>query len=395
MSIQKYPPQPLSKVPVKLHLGYLDGLRALAAVYVVLNHACSMHAHGEDLTGHARLLYLIFLHGHSAVNLFIVLSGFCLMLPVVRGDGQLRGGALNFFKKRARRILPPYFFALGFSLLLIWLFIGQPTGTEWDLSIPVTWKGILAHLFLVQDAFLSTRSSIDAPLWSVSVEWRIYFIFPLLVLSWKRLGPFITTAICVGLSLFLLVALAYTPINTGTPGVSPQYLALFALGALACGITFSQEAGLTTLRNHIPWMLISFILFLAVVVVTKSGAVPTAYADYIVGCWAMTVLIAAGKSSQSWLHQALSWKPLVFLGTFAYSIYLIHAPLLQVIWQYGLHPLHLSPLVTLLALFTVGLAAILAVAYGFFLVCERPFLNTRPHETMKQTAEDAALSPAP
>src|SRR5436853_35532 len=68
--------------------------------------------------------------GHFGVVVFIVLSGFCLMLPVVRGDGTLRGGIAAFFKRRTLRIVPPYYVAIGLSLLLIVTLIGNQTGTH-------------------------------------------------------------------------------------------------------------------------------------------------------------------------------------------------------------------------------------------------------------------------
>jgi peptidoglycan/LPS O-acetylase OafA/YrhL len=90
-----------------------------------------------------------------------VLSGFCLALPVVRGDGFVRGGAVQFFQKRARRILPPYFLALVFSLLLIRLAIGRKTGMHWDNSLPVTEKAVITHLLLIQDLFRDTSAKIN------------------------------------------------------------------------------------------------------------------------------------------------------------------------------------------------------------------------------------------
>lgn len=43
------------------------------------------------------------------------------MIPVARGDGQLRGGLRAFFKRRAWRILSPYYITLVLSLALIYL----------------------------------------------------------------------------------------------------------------------------------------------------------------------------------------------------------------------------------------------------------------------------------
>src|SRR5687767_11155710 len=67
----------------ELRLAYLDGLRAVAAGYVVMFHALPGFS-DRDLTGPYRVLRRAFAFGHEAVAIFIVLSGYCLMLPVVR-----------------------------------------------------------------------------------------------------------------------------------------------------------------------------------------------------------------------------------------------------------------------------------------------------------------------
>ncbi len=377
-TITKAAPVEVSAPPAaRQHLAYLDGLRALAALYVVFSHASFTHLRDQAFTGPAKILGSLLVHGHSAVNLFIVLSGFCLMLPVVRGDGSLQGGALAFFKKRARRILPPYFCCLAVTLLLNWLLIGHKTGGYWDVSVPVTSQGVLAHLLLVQDLFQATVSNISHPLWSISVEWRIYFAFPVLVLIWRKIGPLRTTSLAVAVSYLLLFVLGYLPINLDTPGASPQYLGLFVMGMLAAEISFSPQRHLSLLRQRFPWMLITFLLFLLVVAVSKSAALPTPVADSVVGLWAMTLLVAASPDRRSLLHRSLSWRPLVFIGTFAYSLYLIHAPLLQILWQYVLFPMHLSELTTLLLLCFFGTPIIIGLSYLFFLAFERPFLNSR------------------
>jgi peptidoglycan/LPS O-acetylase OafA/YrhL len=146
-------PSPYLSTPATItpRLGYLDGLWAVAALSVVLSHSWSeVWTPGSPATPGWTWL---FTQGHIAVDLFIVLSGFSLMLPVVRGDGRLRGGAWGFFKKRARRIVPPYYFAMAFSLLLIFTLVGHPTGTHWDISLPVTWHSVLIHILLLQNFF--------------------------------------------------------------------------------------------------------------------------------------------------------------------------------------------------------------------------------------------------
>jgi peptidoglycan/LPS O-acetylase OafA/YrhL len=91
------------------------------------------------------------------------------------------------------------------------------------------------------------------------------------------------------------------------------------------------------------------------------------------------LLLAASRPGRlNPIHIALNWRPLVWVGGFSYSVYLIHAPLLQVIWQYGLRPLGLGALPTYLALVALGLPLIVAASWGFWYVCERPFLNSKP-----------------
>ncbi len=101
----------------KLHLRYLDGLRGLAALYVVLVHI------DPYIEAELPTLWFWFAktlrYGAFAVVIFIVLSGYGLMLSVIRSQsGYVAGGLLGYIKRRSRRILPPYYAALGFCLLL-------------------------------------------------------------------------------------------------------------------------------------------------------------------------------------------------------------------------------------------------------------------------------------
>src|SRR5215203_1884331 len=105
--------------PPPPRLAFLDGLRGLAASYVVLHHAALL-VPPSGLTGPATVARFLLRHGHYAVAVFIVLSGYCLMLPVARDPlGRLPGGTLAFFGRRARRILPPYYAALVLCWALI------------------------------------------------------------------------------------------------------------------------------------------------------------------------------------------------------------------------------------------------------------------------------------
>jgi len=139
--------------PPKLRLDYLDGLRGLSALYVVLLHVSQIvedRLHGNGLLS---IAYPIMLkYGRDAVGIFIVLSGYCLMLPVVRSESrQLRGGVVQYIKRRGRRILPPYYAVLILSLLITaFVPMNQPfMGFQLNLAQSDFTPGILLSHFLL------------------------------------------------------------------------------------------------------------------------------------------------------------------------------------------------------------------------------------------------------
>ncbi len=377
----------------RVHLEFVDGIRALAALFVVLAHAWTtipsrQEGHGTNWLN----------QGQLAVVVFMVVSGFCLALPMVRPEsfGALKGGAIGFFMRRARRILPPYYFAMALSIALIWTLVNRHTGTHWDESLVVTWKSVGAHLLLLQDIWYTNR--INYAFWSIALEWQIYFLLPLMALGWRRFGAFQTVAVAVVLSYA-----ADQLILTLDPGNKLcwqfGYIALFAMGTLSCLIATSPQPRYQALRKPLPWAIALAVLLLvlrkAIMADGDTLRLAVVGMDFIVGLCTSVLLILACCPGKNALRTTLGSKPLVFVGTFAYSIYLVHAPLLQVVWQYAILPLHLTWRTQFLLLALIGIPMIVAACYLFFLACEKPWLARRPHETMRNLAADAAASPAP
>lgn len=366
------------------HLAYLDGLRAVAALYVVVSHALSYvvgatHPDPKTSLMAAKLMAytrLLLGQGHYAVTVFIILSGFCLMLPVTR-YGELRGGAIFFFKKRARRILPPYYAAVAFSLFLTYTVIGRKTGTHWDTTIPVTSADLLTHLFLLQDLFVATTDKINHALWSISVEWRIYFLFPIFLLWWKKWRPAAIVAGLLVASYLVQICLPFTPLNHARSGVCAHYVGIFSVGMLACEVAFSKNPAFG-FRDRIAWEKLSFFSFVVgILLLFLVRSLPYYLNDLVVALWAFSLLVALSRSTNGISLRFLSWKPVVFIGTFAYSIYLIHAPILQLMSQFLLGPLRMSWVPNVFLTLGLGVVLSLLAAYCFFLCCERPFLNTK------------------
>jgi peptidoglycan/LPS O-acetylase OafA/YrhL len=363
--------------PSKARLDYVDGMRALAALVVYLNHAHAQVSGGDyyPLQSPWSLASYSMVAGHLSVTVFIVISGFCLTLPVISNGGELRGGIWGFLKRRARRILPPYYAAVALCLLLIWTVIGKPTGSLWDYPIRVNAAAIFNHLILVQDLF--STSLINYVFWSIAVEWHIYFLVPLLVFLWRRYGATATVLGCLILGYGLRFAFSDTRLTRA----HPQFLGMFALGMLAAHVARSKEARFQRLRSVVPWSTLAGVALLVGVSLTLYWGIALAetrfhWLDVPVGMMTTAALIAASRPGSNVLGAVFSWPPLVAIGTFSYSFYLIHAPLLQLCWQYVLVPLHLSREAMLTCLLTLGFAAIALVSYGFFRLFEAPFMRT-------------------
>lgn len=367
----------------RVRLAYLDGLRAVAASYVVLFHAVPGFS-AQHLEGPWRVLRRALAYGHEAVAVFIVLSGYCLMLPVVRRDPQrLTLDLRRFIGRRAFRILPPYFAALAASILLLaalpWL--RTKSSTIWDDSLPGLDLGAIAsHALVVHNWFPAWSVQINGPLWSVASEWQIYFFFPLLLLpAWRRAGMLgaVLAAGCVGYAPLL-----FAPGRAAT--ANSWYLVLFSFGMVAAAINFSAEARAARWRSGVPWGVASGGLWLACVGLSNAAAElwfsHKPVTDVLVGLATATLLVRltdnASTGRPSALLRLLQTRPLVRLGHCSYSLYLTHLPVLAVCY-FALREQPWAPITLALVLLVVGSAASLLVAYGFYLSVERRFILER------------------
>jgi peptidoglycan/LPS O-acetylase OafA/YrhL len=351
-------------------------MRAIAALTVYVNHAYAQVTFADSVALARPFSWVraSMVAGHLSVTLFIVLSGFCLTLPVVDNGGELRGGLREFLKRRARRILPPYYAAVVLCLLLIATVIGKPTGSLWDFPAGVTRLSIASHALLLQDLIATSR--INYVFWSIAVEWHIYFLVPLLVWLWRRWNGL--TVLLGAMLVGYLVRVGFA--DTRLARMHPQFLGMFALGMAAAHLTRSQSPTWLRWRDRALWPWLAAASFLLTTSLAVHWGVHVAedrfyLLDLPVGVMTTALLVASSRPGPSWLNRALRFRPLVLIGTFSYSLYLVHAPLLQILWQYVLLPLGLGREAMLALLLTAGLAIVLLLAYVFYLGCEAPFLR--------------------
>ena len=310
------------------------------------------------------------LYGHLAVAVFIVVSGFSLSLAPMRRGGALTGGTRRFLRRRAWRIIPPYWAALIISTIITGLIL-QPT-----LGSSVVAKGFVVHGLLLQDIVGSVAP--NGAFWSIAVEWQIYFVFPLILLLGLKTN--LSTAVFCTVGLVLV---AHAVAGLGSPlnkidHLTPQFLALFALGVLAVQLGQSNRA--VKLRRPLMAVGLGAIgTFVLLAVVEGSVWIVNGYfwIDLVFGVGIACLMAVMYGGGLPRTRRVLASRVGLRLGLFSYSIYLLHGPLVGVLEEEVFGPMHLAPLVTFGLFLTVGIPVILAVCYGFYLVFEAPFVRCR------------------
>ena len=365
--------------PRPRRLAGLDGIRGLAALYVVINHVFLRAFPGYPVD-HAPFWAAWFIYGRFAVVVFIVLSGFSLALSPARHGWRL-DAASRFAQRRARRILPPYWAALAFSLAVAWLIVPQPGHGVPDAA------SVMANGLLVQNVWLT--HSPNAAFWSMAVEAQLYIAFPLLLLLVRRWG---------GWAMVATVALIVAAVGIVGPHVAyldtflvqspPDLAALFAVGVLTAGIVGASAA-----RRDWPWPRLALAAAIPVlVVIWWQGSVWTLdhlyWVDLSLGPAIACLLAALATGRPAGLVRALDARPIRSLGTFSYSLYLTHAPIVAIVCERILA----GRVATGVPFFLISLALVLPLTIGFArafaAAFELPF--QRPRTTSGARAQPAA-----
>jgi peptidoglycan/LPS O-acetylase OafA/YrhL len=349
-------------------LAGLDGIRGLAALFVVINHVFLRAFPGYPVD-HAPFWAGWFIYGRFAVVVFIVLSGFSLALSPARHGWRL-DGVSRFAQRRVRRILPPYWAALAFSLAVAWLVVPQP-----GHGVPDA-KSVVVNGLLVQN-IVGARSP-NAAFWSMAVEAQLYVVFPLLLLLVRRWSAVVMLA---------TVTLIVAAVGIVGPHVSdpdtfviqspPDLAALFALGVLSAGIVGAGRA-----RRSWPWPWLALAALAPVIAtIALQGSVWTLdhlfWVDLALGPAIACLLAGLATGRPALLLRALDARPIRNLGASSYSLYLTHAPIVVIVYELivaGRVPQGVPAFVVTLAL---AVPLTIVFARGFASVFETPFRRAR------------------
>jgi peptidoglycan/LPS O-acetylase OafA/YrhL len=283
----------------------------------------------------------------------------------------------TFVRRRAWRILPAYWVALIFSTIVTG-FLLRP-----DEAGTAVAKAFVVHGVLLQDVVGS--QSPNGAFWSIAVEWQIYFVFPLILLVARKRSLEAAVGLTVG-----AVLVGHLLARFGMPfrkidDLTPQFLALFALGILA--VSLGRNDGRVNLRRALGAIsvaiLAAFVVF-AVVAGPEWMVAHYFYVDLVVGAGVACLVGTILMGGAGWARRLFASRVGLRLGLFSYSIYLIHGPILAMLATYVIRPSGLTGVPEFALFLVIGLPLVLIVAYGFHLLFEAPFLRYRDMRSLRE-----------
>ncbi len=288
----------------------IDGLRALAVVPVVLFHAG----------------FSSFSGGFVGVDIFFVISGYLITSILIAENEQDRFSIINFYERRARRILPALFFVMACCLpfALMWML---PDGlVEFGRSLIAVTFFVSNFLFWQESGYFAAAAE-EKPLlhtWSLAVEEQYYLLFPLLVLMLWPLGRrWFSIVLVVG----VLASLGLAEYGWRNKPSANFYLAPFRTWELLIGsliaVYLSRNSAPAALRDTMSIIGVAMILF-SIVWFDAKTPFPS--------LWALLPVLGTGLLilftwPETLVGRFFSTPPLVGVGLISYSVYLWHQPL--------------------------------------------------------------------
>ncbi|HEY0798615.1 MAG TPA: acyltransferase [Candidatus Baltobacteraceae bacterium] len=290
---------------------YIDGLRAVAVLGVAAYHGYQ-YATAAPM-GLTTQLFNIGAHG---VDLFFVISGFCLAYPYLwqlRSEGRIDFHPHDFAAKRLVRIVPPYYAAIFILAVAAWLHVypGIPRADLIREAFFVDWGTHLSNISF----------------WSLAVEWRWYFYFApvLLLYAWR---PWSLTALAASAYL----AYCLLPVHVVDLGL----IGSFFSGIFAADLHIRASG----LCRYVSAFLLPSVVIGALTLPNVIGNFSSPPLQ--VAAFALVVLAGSNRL----FGRILSHRSLTWIGERSYSIYLMHLPVIMMLVRY-FHPAW--PLATLLS----------------------------------------------
>lgn len=341
----------------KRRVAELDGLRGVAALWVVLYHLWGA-IERRDVDWVMGAVSEFFHAGWLGVDIFFVLSGFVITHSVTKIK-VTPTFIPKFILRRSMRIDPPYWAAI--VLAIVFMVLKNTFFPAESVTLPSIEK-ITAHIFYLQD--ILGFGNISSVFWTLCLEFQFYLIFAIMYqlygfLDYSKKQVWSHILLFSGV-LFCAVspALRFSSFDLPISGTILPYAYEFILGVIAYNCV----------NNKFSY---GYLIFGAIL----SVGVTTFFKPFYFGLVPVTTIFVIYISSEFGAIKFLKSFTIQWLGKISYSLYLTHAVVGWVVISvlsyflegYG------SPLVTMIIFFS-GLLFSLIFSVIFFRLIEYPSL---------------------
>jgi peptidoglycan/LPS O-acetylase OafA/YrhL len=320
-------------------IGALTSLRGIAATVVVILHFAysTLPEAGVILSRHTRF----FRDGYLFVDLFFILSGFILTHVYLESFlmGVNKANYWTYLRSRFARIYPLHLFTLGVLVGLELLKLFLPNFQAFTGKFNLT--ALVANVFMLQafdfncPPLLWCKSSWNEPAWSISVEFLIYCIFPFILFALLKTKPKTDWIIYVVTLLALLVLIKVTK-GTLESIIGIPSIARCGLECVMGIITYKAYQW-SKYQSKFNFKLLELGATLLTIGLMHKWIRSRVIFDWIVLPAFSLLIFSLASATNGFISRILNSRPLLYLGTISYSIYMVHWCLIQFLETFWLY----------------------------------------------------------
>lgn len=346
----------------------LDGLRALAVAAVVWQHTASSQGLGGLLS-----------RGGYGVELFFAISGFLITTLLLR-EREARGriDLRAFYVRRTLRILPLYYAVLAVYVVLVFaLERSSERGREFWSNVPAF--ATYTSNWFVDDNGVGTTFYFA---WSLATEEQFY-------LAWAPV-VFLATAYarrgCWWMGLYVA---AVALIDLAVTATGSESLLATVITSVSTPICVASLLAIVVhhRRGFLACRWIAHPASLTVVIVSIPVLLALRAPKPLVGALLAVLVVSLCLRERSYLSSLLSLRPLVWLGTVSYGVYLLHMLAANAVER--LLPVRHGP-----PLFLATLVVVAVMAWASWRFFEAPLLARKRRWERNEPASDGPIESA-